>query len=330
MNRLLRALGLSEVALLAFALSLPADASSLADGSIHVAFNSSGECGSDDTRMEASWLLRTFRAPEDRPYKCVGIEYAGVLTADALGLLKQTLQVVNEYMHAGFIPLKIDSPGGDLVATLEFARWLRAPRVVTSQGPHTDRYVAAGPNGRHVLAHILPHARCASSCIVLLAAAYQRAAVGTVSVHRPFFTSEAAAEAGYADLQTAYRMMRNDLKRFFEEVNISDRLVDIMWSVSSDQSRVLTEAELSELGLTERDAILSEMENASVRKLCGVEGPAQLKAFFDDIILACASLDQAGVPCLRRDWAPSHPGCACFEKTQGRDPADSCTTVGSP
>jgi hypothetical protein len=258
-------------------------------------------CTEAHSKLEAGLFIQLFesRAKKEEPRCVPSIWFSGEVDVASIALLKRAIIVAQENLDSPAVGLRLNSPGGDLRAALDFGRWLR------TRGPYV--FVAVNDG-----------ARCASACIAMLAGGVQRVVSGEVVIHRPYFTDSEVASMGYTDLQKLYLELEPELRSYFRSVNISERVVDVMWSIPSHRGRPLTLAELSEFGLDANDAIWEESGNAAMRNLCGPDGPTVFEAFMQEVAVACTGTDEARKRCWDQR-KPSHPGCTCFEKVQGRD-----------
>lgn|GEM_PF-4903767 len=100
-------------------------------------------------------------------------------------------------------------------------------------------------------------ARCASSCVFLLAGAADRSVRGRVLIHRPYFTALAPA-SGHAAVRARIVEIDRLITGFLEEMDVARSLLDEMKAVPSEALRPLTERELAWFRLSLEDATQQE------------------------------------------------------------------------
>lgn len=121
---------------------------------------------------------------------------------------------------------------------------------------------------------VLLRAKCHSACVILLAAGYQRMAAGSIGIHRPYFVGDEFLRLGYSDVKKAYDGLYGELASLFHNWNLSRTLIEDMFSIPSNEMRVLSERELDRYGLSRDDTVIVEQRNAETRAVCGMEAAA--------------------------------------------------------
>lgn len=144
--------------------------------------------------------------------------------------------------------IRVNSPGGDVDAAMETGRAIR-------------RYKAGT---------LVPEqSTCASSCLLLFVGGVQRQATGGFALHRAYSTqlANSADEA-----QNSYRDINARLRQYLDEMNIPERLLNVMNAVPPGQIRLLhgarDEGMLRELHIVGEDpAWADQRDSAEARRL---------------------------------------------------------------
>lgn len=142
--------------------------------------------------------------------------------------------------------LFLASPGGDWHAAIQLGHLLRSEGgrvVVTERG-------------------------CSSACVMVLAGATHRVISGPVGVHRPYPSS--TENRSYADAQRQFRELDDATRRFLAEMNVPPSLFDLMARIPPERIHILTTQELSQFGLSARDPVAEELENAAEARQLGI------------------------------------------------------------
>jgi ATP-dependent protease ClpP protease subunit len=117
---------------------------------------------------------------------------------------------------------------------------------INSRGGSVAAAMAIGRMFRREHAWLGVDGVCISACVLILAGAVDRAAVG---IHRPFLVSSPQNPLKTEQVKQAYEYMLQDMRAYLREMNVSDRLADDMLAVEPQSVRFLTQAELKEYGL---------------------------------------------------------------------------------
>ena len=143
------------------------------------------------------------------------------------------------------ITIILQSSGGDWDAAMLIGRLLRQTRSTA---------IVAPPG-------------CSSACVLVLAGAVSRHVSGPVRIHRPYSTS--VAEATYQDAQRRFRAMDTATRSYLSEMNIPERLYDAMLEIPSHSGRTLTEAELAQYRLDQKDVVEADVSEANAARRYG-------------------------------------------------------------
>lgn len=224
------------------------------------------------------------------------VRFSGSINAASMTKLRSVLEAAVEKARSNITLLTLNSAGGDVWEALAFANFVRKKNY---------HYVAMFVGEKDF---------CYSSCVIILAGGYKRTILGNVGIHRPFFSKARAQEMGYSNMKKAYDALHSELSNFFNSTNISERLADDMWQVPSHENKELTPRELDAYGLSRNDAVLTEMDNASLRDSCGSEtAPIDRQDFFDNILIPCIDAERrVDSECANRRGLKKHPFCRCM------------------
>ena len=144
----------------------------------------------------------------------------------------------------------LDSPGGSVNAAVTIGRYLRA---------------------RSFVAAVRPEAKCLSACVLVLAGAPSRGinSEAKVGIHRPYLEVPQQKVSPDA-IRVLYQQMLQDIRSYFHEMNVSEQLADAMLRVEPENMRLLNKDELESYGLTPRDPVDKEVEEAKEAQRLGV------------------------------------------------------------
>ena len=143
--------------------------------------------------------------------------------------------------------VSLNSQGGDVAAAMKMGRLLRA---------------------NEAWAFVRPNDVCASACVLILAGATMRTVLGYVVVHRPFWTF--IGERPTSQVQKERDDLRNEMRKYLEEVNVSPLLLELMDSIPPEKARVLTAEELELFKLSTDDPVYQEKLDAYWAKKLGI------------------------------------------------------------
>ncbi len=182
------------------------------------------------------------------------IDIEGEITPSTPDAVKKALadydqMVKREGSGNDWLSIKINSPGGSVNAAIEIARLLRS----------MDAPIAVGPEKI-----------CVSACVLVLAGSPHRLIFGRIGIHRPYFETP-KADVSVADVQKAYSSMTEQIRSFFREMNVSDRLADDMMLVPPEEIRFLSSDEIAGYGLGFLDPVAKEASDLQEAKKLGVD-----------------------------------------------------------
>jgi hypothetical protein len=170
------------------------------------------------------------------------------------------------------LEIMLNSPGGSVTAGLAIATEIRNPKSPLFKLGST----------------VVSKEKCYSSCVFIIAASFQKHVFGDIGIHRPRFVEQEYTTMGYGSLQKAYQGLYITLKDFFSAANIHPSLIDDMWSIPSNDIRILSEADLSKYRLNKDDMVMEEEGFLRIVEVCGENGPRLEKQFMKDLMAKCA------------------------------------------
>jgi len=140
------------------------------------------------------------------------------------------------------------SQGGNVFEALEIGYLIRHLRLSTdapSRPPPTTR--SSGSEIIHPLDLANPrHYQCTSACFLLYVAGIYREFIwaGRLGIHHPQIEHKPVG-ATDKDLSIAMADMRNKLEKYFEEMNVPNKYLDLMYSVPANEVRWITQREFN-------------------------------------------------------------------------------------
>lgn len=153
----------------------------------------------------------------------------------------------------------LGSPGGDVQSAMAMGKELRRVGF--------DAYVPADM-------------QCMSSCIYLLAAGKNKTVMGSVGIHRPYFTAT-------VNVAEQYKRLIDESRAYFARLNIPERLADDMFSTPPSDMNILSASELRSYRLDQPDIVDDEVRQLEMARELGVERSTMVQ-FNADINATCA------------------------------------------
>jgi ATP-dependent protease ClpP protease subunit len=141
----------------------------------------------------------------------------------------------------------VDSRGGDVQTAIQIGRVLRKLQSSVQVERNAD---------------------CASACVFVLAGAVVRTVSGRVSIHRPYVPTDTDTSAD--SQRNTYKKLETEIKNYLTEMNVSTRLYDDMLFISPENSRLLSEQELSNYGIGGWDPYYEQAYVAKEAKELGI------------------------------------------------------------
>lgn len=183
--------------------------------------------------------------PGHCPYQGGCFMLSGTISRDDLKTLGAVLS--NAQARGQGIAVRLNSPGGDFQTAIALGRLMRS----------------AGAQAIGGYADV-----CMSSCVMLLAGATFRGHAGRVGIHRPYRMS--TTPISVAEMKKEFDSWNSEAKNFLAEVNVPTRLWDEMVRIPPENVRVLSEDELSSLGLKGEDPVSEEITDSNNARHYGV------------------------------------------------------------
>tara|TARA_B100001105_G_scaffold83140_1_gene65962 strand:+ start:278 stop:1027 length:750 start_codon:yes stop_codon:yes gene_type:complete len=201
-------------------------------------------------------------------------------------ITKQDVAEVRQALQSKCGRFRVSSPGGDVDAAIAIGRILRSGSLSV-----------VIPKGEY----------CASACVFLYAGGVARLPFGPVMIHRPYLT---ATDRGVEETRAIYRRIDRDAKAFLRDMNVQERLFDMMMAIPPEQSKSLALDDMEELGMGIRDPVALEHEENRVAAHYGIRKAQWLEKKARAVRL-CGSRDGVVMPGeydgLRDCWLREFP-----------------------
>jgi hypothetical protein len=141
----------------------------------------------------------------------------------------------------------LNSGGGDANAAMECGRIIR--RI------HGSTNVLKGDS------------TCASACVLLMLGGVQRGSNGRIGLHRPFST---AISNSTVESRQTYEKTNELVKKYLVEMNIPERLLDVMNSIPPENVKWLSYREMEELWIVGVDPAFQDAMDSGTAKNLGI------------------------------------------------------------
>jgi ATP-dependent protease ClpP protease subunit len=180
------------------------------------------------------------------------VKLRGAIDGSRLHLVRQALHRRDTVQHAlhrevGF-HIDVDSQGGEIFATLEIGRIMRAEGAS----------IAVGTG-----------ASCISSCVFLLMGAIERHISGDarVGIHRPSLRAPQAGGPRQVSEDEIVDAMSEQLVLYAQQMNVPRKIIDALMVVPPDRVELLSASELATYGISALDAGALEERRARSQSL---------------------------------------------------------------
>jgi len=180
------------------------------------------------------------------------VKIRGVIDTSRLHLLQQALQrrdAVRRALRRDVeLHIDVDSQGGEIFATLEIGRMLRAEGASISVGKG---------------------ASCISSCVFLLMGAIERS-ISTdarLGIHRPSLGASGRGGRKQASEDEIVDAMSEQLVLYAQQMNVPRKIVDELMLVPPDRVKRLSASELAGYGIGAVDPIVLKERRARSQSL---------------------------------------------------------------
>jgi hypothetical protein len=176
------------------------------------------------------------------------IELTGEITATSTERIQSILDASKTRTNWLLKQVVIDSPGGNVDASMAIGKLLRE-----------NRFSITVPKG----------GQCASACVLIFAGAVRRTAFGKIGIHRPYFNRGVnSVPVSPEKVQGGYAEMLNGMRAFLRAMNVSEGLADDMLKVAPAEIRYLNQEDLNNYGLSFVDPVEQEtIDLEDARKL---------------------------------------------------------------
>jgi ATP-dependent protease ClpP protease subunit len=194
------------------------------------------DCGKTSRKREAGTTACAFT-----------VKLRGVIDGSRLQLVRHALQRRDTVRHALHrevdFHVDVDSQGGELFATLEIGRIMRAEGASISVGPG---------------------AACISACVFLLMGAIERTISGDarVGIHRPSLQAPQEGGPRQASEDEIVAAMFEQLVLYAQQMNVPRTIIDALMLVPPDRVELLSASELATYGINALDAVALEERRA--------------------------------------------------------------------
>lgn len=167
-----------------------------------------------------------------------------ITLGDSVKLSNAIAQVKSRYPQdgcmGGELAIQLSSTGGDVDEAMKLGRIMR----------------------QNEMRIIVPaDSKCLSSCVLVIAGGVDRALIGKVGIHRPYFV-KLDSRASQNEVRAQRDAINSKIKAYLNEMDVSSNLLELMLSVPPDAIKVLTEDELQQFRLSIRDAAFDERQVA--------------------------------------------------------------------
>jgi hypothetical protein len=187
------------------------------------------ECGQTGRKREAERTACAFT-----------VKLRGVIDGSRLQLVRQALRrrdTVRRGLHREVdFHVDVDSQGGEIFATLEIGRIMRAEGAS----------IAVGKG-----------ASCISACVFLLMGAIERHISGDVRVgiHRPSLRAPQEGGPRPASEDEIVKAISESLVLYAQQMNVPRKIIDALMLIPPDRVEFLSASELATYGINTRDAV---------------------------------------------------------------------------
>ena len=180
------------------------------------------------------------------------VKLRGVIDGSRLYLVRQALlrrDTVRRALHRAVdFHVDVDSQGGEIFATLEIGRIMRAEGAS----------IAVGKG-----------ASCLSACVFLLMGAIERHLSGDarVGIHRPSLRALQAGEPRHGSEDEIVAALAEQLVLYAQQMNVPRTIIDALMGIPPDRVKLLSASELATYGITRVDAVALEARRARSQSL---------------------------------------------------------------
>jgi hypothetical protein len=202
-------------------------------------------------RTSRWWKLECGEASRQRKAETTAcaftVKLRGVIDGSRLQLVRHALQrrdTVRRALHRDVdFRVDVDSQGGEIFATLEIGRIMRAEGALITVGKE---------------------ASCISACVFLLMGAIERhiSNDARVGIHRPSLRAPQAGGPRPGSEDTIVAALAEQLVLYAQQMNVPRQIIDALMVIPPDRVEFLSVSELATYGITRVDAVALEERRA--------------------------------------------------------------------
>ena len=184
--------------------------------------------------------------------------YSGIIESTDIdkfkAMFKTTEHHISHLYQNTYSEIFLDSEGGDVESALKIGKLIRA---------HQGQTFVSG--------------ECYSSCVIILAGGVVRGAAielagyilpngSKVGIHRPY----TIAEGTYEEHRHEFHELENQIKQFFREGGVSEKLWDDMVMMPPESLKLLSQQEAIDYGLAGEDPAYADFVDGKKAKQYGI------------------------------------------------------------
>ena len=209
------------------------------------------------------------------------IDFVGeIRTSDSFEIEKVINELKKRYgakdCTNGWLAIRFSSDGGDIYEAIAIGKILRTNK----------------------LRAIVPlMSQCNSACVIAIAGAIRKDSIGSIGVHRPYF-SKIEANLNLNQIKAERDKVNKAIEDYFRQVDIPISLLDLMLSIPPEKMKFLSESELELYRLTGVDANHDESEVGRMAKLYGLSSSA-FRAKDAKLSVACKQNGSFDIDCYQ-------------------------------
>lgn len=179
------------------------------------------------------------------------IELTGEITATSVQRMQSILEASKDRTNWLSKSVWINSPGGNVYASMAIGQLLRENRV----------WIKVQKSGQ-----------CASACVLIFAGGVRRTAFGKIGIHHPYFTQGVNSKPVSSEgVQSGYLEMLGAMRVYLRAMNVSEGLADDMLKVAPAEIRYLSQGDLNNYGLGFVDPVDQETEDLEDARRSGLD-----------------------------------------------------------
>ena len=135
---------------------------------------------------------------------------------------------------------------------------------------------------------VLEKSQCLSSCVFILASGVSKLVIGTVGIHRPYFSFIQDGKSA-DEVRSMREALNQRIKSFLNYVDVPESLLDEMLAYPPEKIKILAEQDLVKFRLNGKDATQDEIDTANSAKFFNLTS-AEYRKRFEDSFSKCSHL----------------------------------------